>query len=384
MKKEQFLKECNHTICYDYTLLPSDIQLTKNITIICPLHGEFNQLARNHMRGRDCHHCANIKRGTSKRKLVESFVADAIAVHGPKYNYDLVKYVNNKTPVIILCLVHGEFFQTPDVHLRGSGCSICGQITLQSLNLISADQIIERSQQKHSNKYTYLPLECAGTKNKMSIICPIHGVFQQTISNHMYSGHGCVKCAAEDRGQKLRLSFDQKVGLANNVHGGKYTYEYCDNAVSDKVTIYCKEHGDFSQSWQNHIFLGSECPSCAGVGVYCHTLFENRPELKLLPGVFYIVLIQVNNQLYTKVGITSRSVKKRFNYMGHGDAVELIDVLFEMPLSLYGAFLAEQDFLCWLNANGYNCTKTKFDGYTESFELPPTEILELFSTFMFE
>ena len=45
----------------------------------------------------------------------DEFIQRAIAVHGSKYSYTLVDYVNIKTKVKIICPDHGVFEQTPDV-----------------------------------------------------------------------------------------------------------------------------------------------------------------------------------------------------------------------------------------------------------------------------
>ena len=55
----------------------------------------------------------------------EEFIQKAKAVHGDKYDYSHVVYVNSRTKVCIICPKHGEFLQTPDSHLRGHGCSKC-------------------------------------------------------------------------------------------------------------------------------------------------------------------------------------------------------------------------------------------------------------------
>lgn len=59
------------------------------------------------------------------RKTTEQFIEDARQVHGVKYNYDKVEYVNNRNKVIITCPIHGDFLQTPKQHLSGAGCSKC-------------------------------------------------------------------------------------------------------------------------------------------------------------------------------------------------------------------------------------------------------------------
>lgn len=52
----------------------------------------------------------------------ESFIESAIKIHGNRYDYSKVEYKNNATHVTIICPEHGEFEQTPNMHLRGRGC----------------------------------------------------------------------------------------------------------------------------------------------------------------------------------------------------------------------------------------------------------------------
>ena len=57
----------------------------------------------------------------------EEFIRRARLVHGDKYDYSKVVYVNSTTDVCIICPIHGEFWQRPAEHLRGKGCVKCGQ-----------------------------------------------------------------------------------------------------------------------------------------------------------------------------------------------------------------------------------------------------------------
>ncbi len=61
-----------------------------------------------------------------KRHSREEFIKLAKEKHGLSYDYSMVKYVNNKIPVIIICPKHGVFSQRPDSHLSGKGCYYCG------------------------------------------------------------------------------------------------------------------------------------------------------------------------------------------------------------------------------------------------------------------
>lgn len=57
----------------------------------------------------------------------KSFIDKAKSVHGNKYDYRKVDYVKAIIPIIIICLKHGDFFQSPNSHLAGKGCNKCGQ-----------------------------------------------------------------------------------------------------------------------------------------------------------------------------------------------------------------------------------------------------------------
>lgn len=61
-----------------------------------------------------------------KKRLTSSeFISKAITVHGDKYDYSKVEYISNKTKICIICPIHGEFWQTPNNHLTGNGCTFC-------------------------------------------------------------------------------------------------------------------------------------------------------------------------------------------------------------------------------------------------------------------
>ena len=111
-----------HSTCY---------QNSKTVvTISCPTHGEFTQLPTCHLRGMGCLLCKrkdDAKRGRNMANLAASLFTDkARAVHGDKYQYHLVDYVDNKTPVTIVCPEHGEFKQKPSSHIHlKRGCARC-------------------------------------------------------------------------------------------------------------------------------------------------------------------------------------------------------------------------------------------------------------------
>ena len=101
------------------------------VCVICPKHGEFWPTANNHIRGSGCPQC--VGRTVTKERFIEK----AREVHGDKYDYSKVEYVNSTTPVTIICPKHGEFLLTPTSHLCGNGCSECsGNVRLTTERFI--------------------------------------------------------------------------------------------------------------------------------------------------------------------------------------------------------------------------------------------------------
>lgn len=55
----------------------------------------------------------------------DTFIKKAREVHGDRYDYSKVEYINSRTKVCIICPIHGEFWVRPDIHLSGCLCKKC-------------------------------------------------------------------------------------------------------------------------------------------------------------------------------------------------------------------------------------------------------------------
>jgi len=118
----------------------------------------------------------------------EEFIERAKKVHGDKYDYSMVEYVNAHTKVKIICPIHGEFEQMPNPHFNGSGCLKCS-----GSYKMSTEELISKAKEVHGNKYDYSLVEYKDSKTKIKIKCPIHGVFEQIPRTHL-KGTGCMEC----------------------------------------------------------------------------------------------------------------------------------------------------------------------------------------------
>lgn len=127
-QRSEYIKRCVDVLggYYSYDLIPETFKAKDYIDIVCPEHGVFSAEAHAHSKGKyGCPKCKVEKVTAATRSNVTDFIVRANDVHRYRYNYSNVVYVNAKTPIQIICPAHGDFKQTPDVHLRGSGCPRC-------------------------------------------------------------------------------------------------------------------------------------------------------------------------------------------------------------------------------------------------------------------
>lgn len=134
---DDFKEEANkiHDGKYTYDKTIFNI-VSDRVIITCPIHGDFTQIARDHLRGHGCPDCSGLK-----RKTTENFIKQAKEIHGNKYEYDDVDYINNRTDVLIKCKIHGNFKQRPSNHLRGAGCPKCKESNGEKI----VQQILEKN-----------------------------------------------------------------------------------------------------------------------------------------------------------------------------------------------------------------------------------------------
>jgi len=144
-----------------------------------------------------CPICANRKRGDNLRGNINDFLSRSKKIHGNKYDYSKVEYINNKTKVCIICPEHGEFWQTPYSHMVGFGCKKCSKI-------YDTDSFIKKAKEIYHNKYDYSKVKYIHSKEKVCIICPEHGEFYVTPNNFL-KGHSCPICKQSHLENEVRV-----------------------------------------------------------------------------------------------------------------------------------------------------------------------------------
>lgn len=246
-----FMEKANKRFGGKYDYSKADyVDARTPITIICPIHGEFRQTPDTHLHSKGCKKCKDNYRNEPIRDK-EGFISEARKIHGDKYDYSKVKYVNEKTPITIICPVHGEFKMQPNSHLNGRGCRKCA-----GKEPLTNESFIKKAREVHGNKYGYDKVEIVNNSTPVIITCPIHGDFKMTPHNHL-NGQNCAKCSTN-----YHYTTEEYIEKAKSIHGERYDYSktrYLD--AYHVVTITCPIHGDFIKKPSDHLG-GAGCPIC--------------------------------------------------------------------------------------------------------------------------
>ena len=285
---EEFIKRANkiHKNKYNYSKTEYINSLTK-VCIICPEHGEFWQTPNGHLSGKGCSKCS-----CNTLLTTEQFIQNAKKIHGDKYDYSKVEYINNSKEVIIICPIHGEFKQIARNHISGSGCPKCGKISMSLKQSYTLSEFINISNKIHNNKYDYSNVEYNGINKKVTIFCPEHGEFKQTPSAHINNKQGCPKCGFDKISNSKKLTTEDFISKANKIH--KNIYNYSNVIYSDyntPIDIICIKHGIFKQTPDAHL-QGKGCPNCG------HSISMHESE----------IVSFLKEKLCTEINIRNRDI----------------------------------------------------------------------------
>lgn len=253
LNTDEFIKRSRlkHGDKYDYSKVAYLTNMDR-VTIICPEHGPFEQIAATHMGGGGCGACAGVKKLTP-----EQFIAKARGVHGDRYDYSEAVYTTQLGKVKIICREHGAFWQTGGGHLAGKGCAKCAGTAP-----LDTETFIQRARAVHGDTYSYERTVYIKSNKHVVITCPVHGDFNQKPNNHL-NGHGCFDCNQVGVAPMTHETFIEK---ATTIHGGRFDYSRVQYDRSRTyIEIGCPTHGVFTQ-WPEKHLAGQGCPSCAHSG----------------------------------------------------------------------------------------------------------------------
>lgn len=236
------------------------------LRVVCSAHGEFLAFPYNVLAGSGCGPC---KVEAGRAAAAAKFRADFAVAHGDSLVLGSTPYVNSRTHVTVACPDHGDFTASPSNLLAGKGCPKCGNAARGAKSrarspLYVAGAWERAAREVHGDKYAY-PHEFRGYHDDNTIVCPTHGAFVQTGSNHL-TGHGCTECRHAAHRTRCHAEAATAGALfvtkAREVHGGRYTYEAVVYETALRpVLITCPSHGTFEQTPNSHL-CGTGCARC--------------------------------------------------------------------------------------------------------------------------
>ena len=101
---------------YDYSKIDYKNR-EHRVVVTCPIHGDFQVFAREHLDGKGCPKC---EKG-------EKYIAKLKEKFGDKFGLDEFVYESSTSPVTLICPTHGAFSRLPHQILNAPlGCPECG------------------------------------------------------------------------------------------------------------------------------------------------------------------------------------------------------------------------------------------------------------------
>lgn len=253
-----------------------------DVILRCIAHNntfETNAGAHFQMMFGGCLPCASEHMSKLKSSNTMEFVEKALKVHGDKYDYSNVDYVNSTTAVTIGCPEHNDFYQKPADHLAGYGCFHCGLVLMHQAQAYTTDHFVNLSSSMFPGKFDYTDTIYYNSLTELTIRCILHDYTFKTVpKTHFKSEYGCCRMCVLD---VISRSPQQFIIEAKVVHGDLYDYSKCIYVdTRTKVIIICREHGEFLQSPHGHL-QGYGCVKCSSLKneKLCRTIIEKLTGL---------------------------------------------------------------------------------------------------------
>lgn len=260
-----------------------DLTRSKNMVILkCPIHGEVECYYRSIGKIETlCPECRReIEREISKQKFIQS----ARKIHNDWYDYSKVDYISSSDKVCIICPTHGEFWQTPNSHLCGSGCPNCTQrngVRKERTKYLDKQSTLEQIKTKCSSRskngifqefVKFIDEDnWREGATRMILRCPIHGEYEVSVRDYLeFRSYGCERCGHRRTDDKVIESFLSLIDACNKLYGENHLdfskAKYKDENTKLEVICHEKfedgtEHGSFFIK-PKILRKGSGCPFC--------------------------------------------------------------------------------------------------------------------------
>lgn len=252
----------------NFPLTPRMVQpfSEKRVKWICPNDPShtWENTVKSVSLGYGCTRCSG-----KYRKSTEEWIEAAKGIHGDKYDYSLVEFLDSKTPVTIICPKHGRFLQAPSEHLSGKGCKYCAHQSFhpkEALAIISPE--IASQWDYELNKDSGYTPETIGVNHTIQFWwhCTegkAHS-FHATIAKRL-SGMRCAVCHGKQMSYDRSLEFLRPDLLKEWSSENDKKPSEVSLGSEYKALWKCSnpDHPEYRASIYNRAHLNSGCPLCA-------------------------------------------------------------------------------------------------------------------------
>lgn len=260
----------------------------KVVTWICKNNSEHRWKApiKSISKGYGCARCAGRHNYNS-----EEWIQKATKVHGTKYDYSKVQYVNSKGKVTIICNKHGEFSQSPSEHLSGKGCAYCTHQSFHDKETLAFVNPSKANEWDYDKNYPTTPADVLISDSKEYYWKCDKGEphsYKASVKYRLGRNSGCAVCHGKQVDyltsvEALRPDLAEEWCIEN-----KYKPSEVSLGSEKRILWKCKnaDHDPYSASVYNRAHLNSGCPECSGniksSKTYEKEVAEKFPNIKLL------------------------------------------------------------------------------------------------------
>ncbi len=196
----------------------------------CSKHGLFEKKPSNFLQ-HQCNECTKEKLHNLFSKSQEKFINQAKEIF-PFYDFSKTIYYNDETYVTVICQKHGEFKTTPRRLLSKHKCPICAKEDRKKAKSYTVQELIEKANKIHNNKYTYINPK-NGILSNIEIVCLKHGSFWMTWNNHINQEQKCPACFTFKGEEKIEtylnknnIFFERNKRFSNLIDKTNLSYDF--------------------------------------------------------------------------------------------------------------------------------------------------------------
>ncbi len=206
------------------------------------------------------------KFGRNSVLTTEEYITSLPESHRSKFDYSQTEYKGSGECITFQCKIHGKQSAQACRHKSSEfGCRACGKEANRLAKVNKGRSNFYRiSKEIHGDKFDYSLVDYIKSTLKVKIICPIHGLFEQTPNSHTTVGtHGCLECSKVSATDKLKLTPREILKRSKAKFGDKFILDLSSySSINSLVKITCPIHGEFVYKLCNHLSSEEGCPCC--------------------------------------------------------------------------------------------------------------------------